>query len=95
MAQLESHSSNGRLLDTVGLDGSSISKGQKQGSIPAKLAPILQQLQINADNWMETIREFDPISLMWWDALSRCPKPPSAWAAAGLAGFLNASRAFD
>lgn len=31
----------------------------KQGSIPTSLAPILERLQVRAENWLETIAEFD------------------------------------
>ncbi len=31
----------------------------KRGSIPAHLAPILERLHINANNWLATIREFE------------------------------------
>ncbi len=43
------------LLDWTGR----IIREDKRGSIPAHLAPILERLHINADNWLATIRDFE------------------------------------
>ena len=79
------------LLDWTGRQ----SRKDKKGSIPAELAPILQRLQINADNWLETISEFDS---RFTDVVGRVESMSKAAVRMGrrrLAGLLNASRAFE
>ena len=34
-------------------------RGDKRGSIPSHLAPILERLHVNGDNWLETIEQFE------------------------------------
>ncbi len=45
-------------LELLDWTGRSV-RDDKPGSIPAHLAPILERLHINADNWLATIRDFD------------------------------------
>ena len=45
-------------LELLDWTGRSV-REDKRGSIPAHLAPILDRLHINADNWLATIRDFE------------------------------------
>ena len=67
----------------------------KKRSIPAKLAPILQRLQINADNWLETISEFDSRFTHVVGRVESMAKAAVRMGRGRLAGLLNAARAFD
>ena len=67
----------------------------KKGSIPAKLAPILQRLQINADNWLETISEFDSRFTNVVGRVESMSKAAVRMGRCRLAGLMNAARAFD
>ena len=67
----------------------------KKGSIPSNLSPILQRLRINADNWLETISEFES---RFTHVAGRVESMAQAAVRMGrrrLAGLLNASLAFD
>ena len=44
-----------KLLDWTGRQV----RGDKTGAIPADLAPVLERLQINRDQWVETVTTFD------------------------------------
>jgi len=72
-----------------------ITLDDKKGSIPSELAPILKRLQINADNWLETVSEFDS---RFTNVVGRVESMANAAIRLGhrrVAGVLNASRAFD
>ncbi len=43
-----------KLLDWTGRSV----RSDKRGAIPSELAPILERLQVNGDNWVETVRNF-------------------------------------
>ena len=67
----------------------------KKGSIPSNLAPILQRLQINSDNWLETISEFDSRFTHVVGRVESMSKAAVRMGQCRLAELLNAARAFD
>ena len=67
----------------------------KKRAIPSELAPILQRLQINADNWLETVSQFDSRFTHVAGRVESMAKAAVRLGRRWLAGVLNASRAFN
>jgi len=80
-----------KLLDWTGRQV----RQDKKGSIPSELAPILQRLQINADNWLETVSEFDSRFTHVVGRVESMAKAAIRLGRRRIAGVMSASRAFD